>query len=135
MLQIGYLNSKLYNTVRACSLEITKMTSLFACQVRSLILQEALKRAGLDTVDEAIMRNVVPPGLGQNPAQQTAIGALIPMDVPSFTINKVCGSGLKVIMLVAQAMKVAEAEIAAPSGMESMTNAPYVLFKARSGVP
>ncbi len=109
------------------------LSSLSACQLGSIVLREALKRAGLDTVDEVIMGNVVSAGLGQNPARQAAIGAGIPVDVNSFTINKVCGSGLKSVMLAAQAIKVGEADIIAAGGMESMTNAPYMLFKARSG--
>ena len=109
------------------------LTSLSACQLGSLALQEALKRAGLDTVDEVIMGNVISAGLGQNPARQAAIGAYIPVDVPSFTINKVCGSGLKAVMLAAQAIKAGEVEVVAAGGMENMTNAPYMLFDARSG--
>lgn len=109
------------------------LSSLSACQLGSLALQEALKRAGLDTVDEVIMGNVVSAGLGQNPARQAAIGAYIPVDVPSFTINKVCGSGLKAVMLAAQAIKAGEVDIVAAGGMENMTNAPYMLFDARSG--
>lgn len=109
------------------------LSSLSACQLGSIVLQEALKRAGLNTVDEVIMGNVVSAGLGQNPARQAAIGAGIPVEVPSFTLNKVCGSGLKAVMLAAQAIKVGEAEVIAAGGMESMTNAPYMLFNARSG--
>ena len=109
------------------------LTTLSACQLGSIVLQEALKRAGLNTVDEVIMGNVVSAGLGQNPARQAAIGAGVPVEVPSFTLNKVCGSGLKAVMLAAQAIKVGEAEVVAAGGMESMTNAPYMLFKARSG--
>ncbi|KYK32480.1 MAG: acetyl-CoA acetyltransferase [Theionarchaea archaeon DG-70-1] len=109
------------------------LTTLSACQLGSIVLQEALKRAGLNTVDEVIMGNVVSAGLGQNPARQAAISAGIPVEVPSFTLNKVCGSGLKAVMLAAQAIKVGEAEVVAAGGMESMTNAPYMLFKARSG--
>ncbi|MBU7016700.1 MAG: acetyl-CoA C-acetyltransferase [Theionarchaea archaeon] len=109
------------------------LSSLSACQLGSLALQEALKRAGLDTVDEVIMGNVVSAGLGQNPARRAAIGAYIPVDVPSFTINKVCGSGLKAVMLAAQAIKAGEVEVVAAGGMENMTNAPYMLFDARSG--
>lgn len=109
------------------------LTTLSACQLGSVVLQEALKRAGLNTVDEVIMGNVVSAGLGQNPARQAAIGAGIPVEVPSFTLNKVCGSGLKAVMLAAQVIKLGEAEVVAAGGMESMTNAPYMLFKARSG--
>ncbi|MBU6997027.1 MAG: acetyl-CoA C-acetyltransferase [Theionarchaea archaeon] len=108
-------------------------STLSACQLGSIALKEALRRAGLDTVDEVIMGNVVSAGLGQNPARQAAIGAGIPVDVNSFTVNKVCGSGLKAIMLAAQAIKVGDAEVIAAGGMENMTRAPYMLFKARDG--
>jgi acetyl-CoA C-acetyltransferase len=108
-------------------------TTLSACQLGSVVLKEVLKRASLETVDEVIMGNVVSAGLGQNPARQAAIGAGIPVDVPSFTVNKVCGSGLKSVMLAAQAIKLGEAEIIAAGGLESMTNAPYFLYKARDG--
>jgi acetyl-CoA C-acetyltransferase len=108
-------------------------TTLSACQLGSVVLKEVLKRASLETVDEVIMGNVVSAGLGQNPARQAAIGAGVPVDVPSFTVNKVCGSGLKSVMLAAQAIKLGEAEIIAAGGLESMTNAPYFLYKARDG--
>ncbi len=108
-------------------------TTLTACQLGSIALKEALKRAGLETVDEVIMGNVVSAGLGQNPARQAAIGAGIPVDVPSFTLNKVCGSGLKAVMIAAQAIKAGDAEVIAAGGMENMTNAPHMLPSARSG--
>lgn len=109
------------------------LSTLSACQLGSITIQEALKRAGLETVDEVIMGNVVSAGLGQNPARQAAIYAGVPVDVPSFTVNKVCGSGLKAVMLAVQAIKVGDAEVIAAGGMESMTNAPYFLYKARDG--
>lgn len=109
------------------------LSSISACQLGSLALQEALKKAGLDTVDEVIMGNVVSAGLGQNPARQAALGAGIPVEVPSFTVNKVCGSGLKAVMLAAQAIKVGEADVIAAGGMESMSRAPYILYNARTG--
>ena len=109
------------------------LTTFTACQLGSIALKEVLRRAGLKTVDEVIMGNVVSAGLGQNPARQAAIGAGIPVEVPSFTVNKVCGSGLKAVMLAAQAIKVGDAEVIAAGGMENMTNAPYMLYKARSG--
>ncbi|MBU7032796.1 MAG: acetyl-CoA C-acetyltransferase, partial [Theionarchaea archaeon] len=90
-------------------------------------------RAGLESVDEVIMGNVVSAGLGQNPARQAAIGAGIPVDVPSFTINKVCGSGLKAVMLACQAIRGGDAQIIAAGGMESMSGAPYLLYQARTG--
>ncbi len=109
------------------------LSGLSAPQLGSIALKEALKRAGLKTVDEIIMGNVVSAGLGQNPARQVALGAGIPVDVPSFTVNKVCGSGLKAVMLAAQAIKAEEAQVIAAGGIESMSRAPYLLFNARTG--
>ncbi len=95
----------------------------------------ALERAGIDPqlVNEVIYGNVVQAGNGQNPARQVALGAGIPDAVSALTINKVCGSGLKAVMLAANGIKVDEIEIAVAGGMESMTNAPYLLKKARQG--
>jgi acetyl-CoA C-acetyltransferase len=109
------------------------LSGLTTCQLGSIALKEVLQRAGLATVDEVIMGNVVSAGLGQNPARQAAIGAGIPVDVPSFTINKVCGSGLKSVMLAVQAIRSGDAEIIAAGGMESMSGAPYILYQARKG--
>lgn len=101
----------------------------------SLVIAEAVKRAGLkaDDVNEVIMGNVISAGLGQNPARQAAIYAHIPYGVGSTTINKVCGSGLKAVMMAADAIKAGSHEIIVAGGMESMTNGPYLLRKARSG--
>src|ERR1044071_84483 len=95
----------------------------------------AIKRAGIDSqlINEVIMGNVVQAGNGQNPARQVALGAGIPDAVGALTINKVCGSGLKAVMLAANGIKVGEIEAAVAGGMESMTNAPYLLKKARQG--
>src|SRR5215216_2831122 len=95
----------------------------------------AIERAGIDPgeVNEVIMGNVVQAGNGQNPARQVALGAGIPNAVSALTINKVCGSGLKAVMLAANGIKVGEIELAVAGGMESMTNAPYLLKKARQG--
>lgn len=109
------------------------LSGLSAPQLGSIALKEALKRAGLKTVDEVIMGNVISAGLGQNPARQVALGAGIPVEVPSFTVNKVCGSGLKAVMLAAQAIKAEEAQVVAAGGIESMSRAPYILFNARTG--
>jgi acetyl-CoA C-acetyltransferase len=109
------------------------LSTLSACQLGSIALKEALRRARIDTVDEVIMGNVLSAGLGQNPARQAAIGAGIPVNVNAFTVNKVCGSGLKAVMLAAQAIKVGDADIIAAGGMENMTRAPYILFNAREG--
>ena len=84
-------------------------------------------------VDEVILGNVLQAGLGQNPARQAALKAGLPVDVPALTINKVCGSGLKSVNMAAQAIMAGDAEIVVAGGMESMTNAPYLLDKARSG--
>lgn len=95
----------------------------------------AIERAGIDPgeVNEVIMGNVVQAGNGQNPARQVALRAGIPNAVSALTINKVCGSGLKAVMLAANGIKVGEIEIAVAGGMESMTNAPYLMKKARQG--
>ncbi|MDI6855766.1 MAG: acetyl-CoA C-acetyltransferase [Candidatus Thermoplasmatota archaeon] len=106
-----------------------------APQLGSLVIKEALKRSNLspEQVNEVIMGLVVSAGLGQNPARQASLGAGIPKNVGAFTINKVCGSGLKAVMLAAQAIKVGDAKIVVAGGMENMTRGPYLLDKARSG--
>lgn len=106
-----------------------------APQLGSLVIKEAVKKAGIKPidVDEVIMGNVVPAGLGQNVARQAAIGAGIPYEVGSLHVDKVCGSGLKAVVLAAQAIKCDDAEIVVAGGMESMTNCPYLLDKARFG--
>jgi acetyl-CoA C-acetyltransferase len=95
----------------------------------------AIERAGIDPaeVNEVIMGNVVQAGNGQNPARQVALRAGVPSAVSALTINKVCGSGLKAVMLAANGIKVGEIEMAVAGGMESMTNAPYLMKKARQG--
>jgi len=100
-----------------------------------IAVRAAIERAGLDpqAINEVIMGNVVQAGTGQNPARQVALGAGIPNTVGALTINKVCGSGLKSVMLAANGIKVGEIEIAVAGGMESMTNAPYLLKRARQG--
>ena len=100
-----------------------------------LAVREALQRAGIgaDVVDEVILGNVLQAGLGQNPARQAARAAGIPDEVGSFTVNKVCGSGLKSVMLAAQAIRAGDAEVIVAGGMESMTNAPYLMPGARDG--
>jgi acetyl-CoA C-acetyltransferase len=111
------------------------LTDLSAPQLGAIVVREAVKRAGLDSnqVDECIMGNVLPAGLGQNPARQAAIfGGLSPV-TGAMTINKVCGSGLKAVALAAQAVQTGNASIVVAGGMESMTNAPYLLPQARKG--
>ena len=100
-----------------------------------IAVRAAIERAGLDpqAINEVIMGNVVQAGTGQNPARQVALGAGIPNTVAALTINKVCGSGLKSVMLAANGIKVGEIDIAVAGGMESMTNAPYLLKRARQG--
>jgi len=111
------------------------LTDLSAPQLGAIVVREAVKRAGLnsDQVDECIMGNVLPAGLGQNPARQAAIfGGLSPA-TGAMTINKVCGSGLKAVALAAQAIQTGNSSIVVAGGMESMTNAPYLLPQARKG--
>ncbi len=111
------------------------LSSFTAPQLGSIAIKEALRRAGLTgkDVSEVIMGEVLAAGVGQAPARQAALGAGIPNSVPCMTINKVCGSGLKAVMLAAQAIMVGDAEIVVAGGMESMSNAPYLLDKARNG--
>jgi len=106
-----------------------------AVTLGALVIKEAIDRAGIttDQVDQVIMGNVLQAGLGQNPARQAAIGAGIPHEVPSWTVNMVCGSGLKTVQDAAQAILAGDAEIVVAGGMESMSLAPYVLDKARVG--
>ncbi len=106
-----------------------------APQLGALVVREVVRRAGIDPaqVDECIMGNVVTAGLGQNPARQAAIFGGLPPEVSAMTINKVCGSGLKAVGLAAQAIQTGNAEIVVAGGMESMSNAPYLLPQARKG--
>lgn len=106
-----------------------------ATQLGSIVVKEAVNRAGIkpEQVDEVIMGNVVGAGIGQNPARQAALGAGIPDKVGALTINKVCGSGLKAVILGHHAIQCGDADIVVGGGMESMSNAPYLLFKARDG--
>ena len=126
--------------VSACRTPIAKfqgaLAGFRAPELGALAVAEALKRAGVPAtaVDEVILGNVLQAGLGQNPARQAAIKAGIPNTVGSFTVNKVCGSGLKTVMLAAQAIRAGDIEVAVAGGFESMTNAPYLLPEARSGV-
>lgn len=111
------------------------LSSLTAPQLGAVVVKEAVRRAGIpDPADihEVIMGNVVAAGLGQNPARQAAIFSGLPVSVGAFTINKVCGSGLKSIMLAAQAIRAGDAELFVCGGMESMSRAPY-LIRGRSG--
>ncbi len=106
-----------------------------APQLGGFAVQAALQRAKLEArqIDEVIMGCVLQAGLGQNPARQAALNGGLPNTVGALTINKVCGSGLKAVMLAAQAIQCGDAEFVIAGGMESMTNAPYLLPKAREG--
>jgi acetyl-CoA C-acetyltransferase len=106
-----------------------------ATELGSLVIKEALRRAGVDPaqVDEVIMGMILSAGVGQGPARQAAIGAGLPVEVPATTINKLCGSGLKAVALAAGAVLLGDAEIVVAGGMENMSRAPYVLEKARYG--
>lgn len=111
------------------------LKSMTATQLGAIVVKAAVERAGLEPqqVDEVIMGNVVSAGLGQNPARQAALGAGLLPDVAAMTINKVCGSGLKAVGLAAQAIQTGDSEIVVAGGMESMSNAPYLLPNAREG--
>ncbi|MEK3746167.1 acetyl-CoA C-acetyltransferase [Brevibacillus sp. FSL K6-0770] len=111
------------------------LAGISATKLGGIVLEAALERAGVskDSVDEVIMGNVLSAGLGQNPARQAAIQAGLAHEVPSLTINKVCGSGLKAVHLAVQAILSGDAEVVLAGGMENMSQAPYLLDGARSG--
>lgn len=112
-----------------------KFKDVSAVQLGTVAAKEALKRSNVDPamVDEVIFGNVLQAGLGQNVARQVSVNAGIPIEVPSFTVNKVCGSGLKTVALAAQAILAGEAEIVLAGGTENMSQAPYLLKSARWG--
>src|SRR4051794_21373145 len=107
-----------------------------APELGALVVAEAVRRAGIDpaTVDECIIGNVVTAGEGQNPARQAALNGGLSPHVGALTVNKVCGSGLKAVMLAAQGIAVGDIEVAVAGGMESMSNAPYLLPRVREGL-
>jgi acetyl-CoA C-acetyltransferase len=111
------------------------LSTIAAPKLGAVVIEEALKRANLplEHVDEVIMGNVLQAGLGQNPARQAAIFAGLSETVPAMTINKVCGSGLKSVMLAAQSIRVGDANAIVAGGMENMSQAPYLLQGARDG--
>jgi acetyl-CoA C-acetyltransferase len=111
------------------------LAPLAATELGARVVAEAVRRAQIapEQVEEVILGNVVSAGLGQNPARQSAIRAGIPDSVPAVTVNKVCGSGLKAVMLAAQAIKCGDARIIVAGGMESMSGAPYLIRGARDG--
>jgi acetyl-CoA C-acetyltransferase len=126
--------------VSACRTAIGKylggLSPLSAPQLGALVIKEAVRRAGIDggLVDEVILGNVLQGGVGQAPARQAAIHAGLPGIIPSLTVNKVCGSGLKAVMLAAQAVKAADAQCVVAGGMESMSNAPHYVYGMRNGI-
>lgn len=111
------------------------LTPIPATEMGALVIAEALQRAGVEPgqVDEVIMGNVLQAGLGQNPARQAAVKSGIPHEVPAWTLNKVCGSGLKTVGLAAQLIAAEEADIIVAGGMENMSAAPYLMEKGRWG--
>jgi acetyl-CoA C-acetyltransferase len=111
------------------------LSDFTAPQLGAIAVREAVKRANIDPklVDECIMGNVISAGLGQNPARQAAIFGGLPPEVGAMTVNKVCGSGLKSVALAAQAIQTGNSSVVVAGGMESMTNAPYLLPQARKG--
>jgi acetyl-CoA C-acetyltransferase len=111
------------------------LASFTAPQLGAIVIKEAVRRSGIapDAIDEVIMGNVVSAGVGQAPARQAALHSGLPVDIPAFTVNKVCGSGLKAVMLAAQSIRAGDEQAFVAGGMESMSNAPYLLTKARTG--
>ena len=111
------------------------LASVSPIQLGQLVISEVIRRAGVPnkSIEEVIMGQILQGGCGQNPARQAAIGAGIPNHIPSYTVNKLCGSGLKSVTLGALAIAAGEADIIVAGGMESMSRAPYYLDKARNG--
>ena len=107
-----------------------------APQLGALVIHEAVQRAGIDAaqVDECILGNVISAGLGQNPARQAALKGGLPDSVAAMTINKVCGSGLKAVMLASQGISTGDVDVVVAGGMESMSQAPYILGRLREGL-
>jgi acetyl-CoA C-acetyltransferase len=125
--------------ISACRTPVGKfqgsLSDLSATQLGAIVVGESVKRGGIEPgqVEECIMGNVVSAGLGQNPARQAALFGGLPPEVGAMTVNKVCGSGLKAIGLAAQAIQTGNSTMVVAGGMESMTNAPYLLPQARKG--
>lgn len=111
------------------------LSTVSATDLGALVIEEAVKRAGIEKsqVDEVIMGSVLPHGLGQNPARQSMVRAGLPWEVGAITVNKVCGSGLKAVMLAAQAIQCGDADVVVAGGQENMNLCPYMLKKARTG--
>src|SRR5579883_1161344 len=111
------------------------LASLSAPELGAVAIRGALQRSGIEpsSIDEVFIGNVVSAGVGQAPARQAAMKAGLPASIPATTVNKVCGSGLKAVMLAAQAIRAGDGTTYVAAGMESMSNAPYLLPKARTG--
>jgi acetyl-CoA C-acetyltransferase len=111
------------------------LSSIGATKLGGIVMEEAVKRAGIvkEQVNEVIMGMVLPCGYGQNPAKQAAVAAGMPWEAEAITVNKVCGSGLKAVMLAAHAIQVGDADVVIAGGMENMSMAPYYLERARGG--
>lgn len=111
------------------------LSGIKATDLGALVVKEAVRRAGIEStdVDECIMGNVISAGLGQNPARQAAVNGGLPVEIGSFTVNAVCGSGMKSVMLAADAIKAGEYDCIVAGGMESMSRAPYLMPGARFG--
>src|SRR5437773_2649 len=126
--------------VSACRTPIGKflgsLKGLQATDLGALVVQESVTRAGIrpEDVEDVIMGNVLSAGLGQNPARQAAMKAGLAVTVPAVTVNKVCGSGLKAVSLAAQAIRAGDHQVVVAGGMESMSNAPYLLKGGREGL-
>src|SRR5213082_4128090 len=126
--------------VSACRTPVGKylggLSTLPAPRLGALVIREAVRRAGIEpaAVDEVIMGNVLQGGVGQAPARQAAIHAGLPGTIPALTVNKVCGSGLKAVMLAAQAIKAGDEQCVVAGGMESMSNAPHYVYGMRGGI-
>lgn len=111
------------------------LSSLSAIELGVIAAKEAIKRAGIgpELIDDVLIGNILSAGLGQNPARQVAIGAGIPETTPAMTINKLCGSGLRTVSMAAQFIMLGDADVVLAGGIESMSNAPYLMPKARWG--
>lgn len=124
----------------ACRTPIGKylggLSSFTAPQLGAIVIREAVKRAGIDlaAIDDVIMGHVLQGGAGQAPARQAAIHAGLPGTIPALTINKVCGSGLKAVMLGAQAIKAGDAQVVVAGGMEAMSASPHYVYGMRLGI-
>ncbi|HHO75349.1 MAG TPA: acetyl-CoA C-acyltransferase, partial [Deltaproteobacteria bacterium] len=111
------------------------LSGVSATKMGAIVIEEAIRRSGIEknVVNETIMGMVLPCGYGQNPAKQAAVQSGLPWEVECMTVNKVCGSSLKAVMLAAQAIQCGDAEVIVAGGMENMSAAPYYLEKARTG--